>query len=338
MSEPSPVPDPYALMGIIKNQDGSITRDPTRFPRVPATPDPFPQVISKDVLVNPSNSTWMRLYVPTTALNDSVSSKKLPLVLYYHGGGFITCSFDLKLFHEFCNRLARECNVVVASASYRLAPEFKLPAAYEDGVDALKCLRDSPHEWIKSYADISNVFLMGTNSGGNLAYNVGLGSAFADLSPLRICGLILHAPLFGGEERCESELRHVDHQVFPLALTDLCWNLCLPDGENRDHEYSNPTVGVGDVGPDDVMRRIERLGWKVMVIGDEDLLLIDRQRDVADLFKKKGVVVVERFTGDDGGAESTTLFASIRNFIYSPPPLRFSLKEAYINGPIAYDP
>ncbi|CAN6859392.1 unnamed protein product [Brassica oleracea] len=38
MSEPSP--DPCALIGIVKNPNGSITRESTRFPRVPATPVP----------------------------------------------------------------------------------------------------------------------------------------------------------------------------------------------------------------------------------------------------------------------------------------------------------
>ncbi|CAF1921498.1 unnamed protein product [Brassica napus] len=124
MSEPSPVSDPYAHIGIVKNPDGSITRDPTRFPYASATPDPSPvnTVVSKDITVSHSNSTWMRLYVPVTALNDGVSSKKLPLVVYYHGGGFVICSVDFKPFHDFCNRMARELNAVVASPSYRLAP------------------------------------------------------------------------------------------------------------------------------------------------------------------------------------------------------------------------
>ncbi|CAH8382827.1 unnamed protein product [Eruca vesicaria subsp. sativa] len=275
----------YRELGIIKNQkDNTFTRDPTNSPgdRVPATPD---AVVSKDFRVNYSKSTCMRLYVPTTALNGS--SKNLPLVVYFHDGGFINGSFDLEHTHDFCNRLARDSNVVVASASYRQAPEFKLPAAYDDGEDALKWIKYSPDkEWIKSYADLSNVFLMGTNSGGNVAYNVGLRSTEQDITPLCIRGLILHDPFFDGEERCASEVSHENK-----LDADICWNLCLPDGEDRDHEYSNPTVGDG---PDN-MEKIRRLGWKVMVTGVRGELLIERQRNVANLFKEKGVDVFERF-------------------------------------------
>ncbi|KAF3539359.1 hypothetical protein F2Q69_00025276 [Brassica cretica] len=119
MSEPSQASNPCALIGIVKNPDGTITRDPTRFPCVPAAPDPSPQVISKDIIV--SDSTWMRLYLPTTALR--LPKQKLSPVVYYHGGGFITGSVDFKLYDDFCSRMARELNVVVASPSYRLAPE-----------------------------------------------------------------------------------------------------------------------------------------------------------------------------------------------------------------------
>ncbi|CAF2145022.1 unnamed protein product [Brassica napus] len=287
----------------INNPDGSITSVPTRFPYVPATPEPSPQnpVVSKDITVNRSKSTWMRLYVPTAALNGG-SSEKLPLVVYYHGGGFATGSVDFYPHHDFCNLMARELNAVFASPSYRLAPAS-----------------DDDDEWIKSYADLSNVFLMGTSSGGNLAYNVGLRAAFADLSPLRIRGMILHQPFFGGEERCESET----NVNFPHILSDACWHLCLPVGANRDHEYSNPTVGDGPKQ----MEKIGRLGrnWKVVVIGRERHRLIDRHRDVAKLMKDQGVDVTEHFTdGDVHGAElvnqGETTLACIRSIIYSSSP------------------
>ncbi|CAH8361514.1 unnamed protein product [Eruca vesicaria subsp. sativa] len=304
MSESFQVSDPCARLGIVMNQDGTITRDQTRLPRVPASPV---AVVSKDIVVNHSNSTWMRLYVPTTALNVVVSTRKLPLVVYFHGGAFINHSVDFKPNHEFCNHLARECNVVVASASYRLAPEFKLPTAYLDGVHALKWLRHSEDVWIRSYADLSNVFLMGSNSGGNLAYNAALRSTSEYLTPLFIRGLILQRPFFGGQKRCVSELRHENDQ----AVGDLCWKLCLPDGADRDHKYSNPRVGND-------MEIIRQRGWKAMVIGEGEVkggVWIDRQRDVVKLMKEKGVDVVERFT-DEGN-----VFASITSFIYSSAPL-----------------
>ncbi|CAH8303918.1 unnamed protein product [Eruca vesicaria subsp. sativa] len=267
-----------------------------------SSPNPFPPqpVESKDIIVDHSKSTWMRLYVPTTALNGGVASKKLPLVVYFHAGGFTTGSVDCPLFNASCILIALKINVVVASPSYRIAPQNKLPAAYEDGVEAVEWIKNNSEEdeWLKSCADLSNVFLMGIGAGGNVAYNVGLRFAEEVLTPLSIRGLILDYPLFSGEELFPSELGHVD-------VTD--WKFCLPDGADRDHEYSNPMVGAG---PDN-MEKIKRSGWKVMVIGGR--ALIDRHRDVAKLLKEKGVDVVERFNGEDA-------FASVRSIIYSSAP------------------
>ncbi|KAJ4887753.1 putative carboxylesterase 120 [Raphanus sativus] len=277
------------------------------------TPEPSPQipVVSKDITVNLSKSKMMRLYVPTAAPNGGVSPKKLPLVVYYHCGGFTAGSIKLDLDHNLCNIMAWKLKAMVASASYRLAPEHRLPAAYLDGVDAVEWIKYSDDEWIKSYADLSNVYLMGTGSGGNLAYNAGIRAA--NLAPLRIRGLFLNQPLFGSEERCESEVNADPPSI--LNSVDAHWKLCLPVGANRDHEYSNPTVGDGP----DIMEVMGQRGWKVVVSGVEGDPLVDRHRNVAKLMKEKGVDVVEHFT--DGDVPNLIdLFASIRNVIHSSAP------------------
>ncbi|KAL0856406.1 hypothetical protein Bca101_061559 [Brassica carinata] len=320
-TEPSPITDPYAYLNIVKNPDGSITRDLTKFPCASPDPSPLNAVVSKDISIDKSKSTWMRLYAPSSTLNDTVSSRKLPLIVYYHGGGFVLCSVDLQVFHDFCSDMARDLNAIVASPSYRLAPEHRLPAAYDDGAEALEWIRNSDDGWIGSHADLSNAFLMGTSAGGNLAYNVGIRSAALDLSPLRIRGMILHHPFFGGEERSGSEMRLANDQVCPPIVSDVFWDLCLPVGVDRDHEYSNPTAGDDGSGG---LEKIGGLRWKVMVVGGEEDPMVDRQRDVAKLMKEKGVEVVEQFNdGDVHGAEigdpskRKPLFVSIGKIISS---------------------
>ena len=84
---------------------------------------------------------------------------------------------------------------------------------------------------------------------------------------MKIKGLILHHPFFGGSKRTESELRLLNTLVLPLCSTDLMWKLALPIGVDRDHEYCNPTVGGG-------FDQIRELGWWVMLIGcDGDLMM-----------------------------------------------------------------
>ncbi|XP_009077472.1 PREDICTED: arylacetamide deacetylase-like 4 [Acanthisitta chloris] len=57
-----------------------------------------------------------------------------PAIIFFHGGGWWSCSIDS---HErICQYMARESNSVVVSVGYRLAPEHKYPAAYEDCLNA----------------------------------------------------------------------------------------------------------------------------------------------------------------------------------------------------------
>lgn len=103
-----------------------------------------------------------------------------------------------------------------------------------------------------------------------------------DLNPLKIPGIIVNQPYFGGIERTESEKTMVDDKIIPLAANDLMWELALPEGMDRDHEYSNPRQG--DV-------RIRNLG-RCLVRGYLGDPLVDRQRDFGRMLEKEGVRVV----------------------------------------------
>jgi acetyl esterase len=55
-----------------------------------------------------------------------------PLLLFFHGGGFIVG--DLDTYESLCIRLAAAGDLRVLSASYRLAPEHRFPAQLEDAL------------------------------------------------------------------------------------------------------------------------------------------------------------------------------------------------------------
>lgn len=134
---------------------------------------------------------------------------------------------------------------------------------------------------------------MGESAGGNIAYNAGLRAAAEvdQIKPLNIKGMILIQPFFGGTKRSPSELRLAEDGTLPLIVTDLMWNLSLPVGVDRDHEYSNPTVKGGAK----VLDQIKLRGWRVAVFGCDGDPLVDRQKELVELMRDKGVHVVGQF-------------------------------------------
>ena len=320
----NPTVDAYEYLQIIKNSDGTITRNPNRYPNTLTTPDPdHPTlVLSKDIHINQSKNTWVRIFIPRNT-PDTFSNKKLPLLVYYHAGGFIHCSAASTIFHNFCTKIVIDLHVVIASVEYRLAPEHRLPAAYDDAVEALHWIKTTHDKWLKEYADFSNCYIMGSSSGGNIAYLAGLRVAAEvdHFEPLMIIkGLILHQPFFGGTQRTGSELRLVNDPRLPQSVLDLMWDMSLPIGVDRDHEYCNPTV----MGGSKLLDQIKRLGWKVLVIGCDGDPLIDRQIELVRMLEAKSVQVVGHFSvggyhmvhvTDPSKAEA--LHAVLKGFIFS---------------------
>jgi acetyl esterase len=92
------------------------------------------------------------------------ADERLPALLYFHGGGWMVGNLDSH--DSLCRALANAARCSVISVDYRLAPEHRFPAAYEDALAA--------HAWLVRQAehlaiDPQRLALGGDSAGGNLA-------------------------------------------------------------------------------------------------------------------------------------------------------------------------
>ena len=109
-------------------------------------------------------------------LYRSSTATAAPLLIYYHGGGWVIG--DLDTHDDICRKLARDAHCSVIAVDYRLAPEHPAPAALDDCIAATT--------WIFANAkslgiDGARIAIGGDSAGGNLAALVAM---HADVKPV----------------------------------------------------------------------------------------------------------------------------------------------------------
>jgi acetyl esterase len=127
----------------------------------------------------------LRLYRPP-------STSPLPLVIYAHGGGFVTGNLDTD--HPECVGLARDAACLVVSVDYRLAPEHPCPAALDDVEAALQHAVDNSADLD---ADGSRIVVMGRDAGAGLV--AALAQRTFDQEGPRILAQVLHQPMLDSD-------------------------------------------------------------------------------------------------------------------------------------------
>lgn len=99
-----------------------------------------------------------RLYVPRGAAEVG------PLLLYFHGGGFV--EGDLDTHEPMCRFFSDRSGIRLLSTTYRLAPEHPFPAAVDDAWAALAWAHENAH---RLGADPERIGVGGDSSGANIA-------------------------------------------------------------------------------------------------------------------------------------------------------------------------
>lgn len=129
------------------------------FPLLKAIGGIFEKVDStRDLSIpSPTGEIPARLYLPG-------KDENYPLILYFHGGGWVIGNIDT------CDNISRFlCHHVpcaVLSVDYRLAPEHPFPAAIEDAITAFKWAAVHAREL---NADPKRILVAGDSAGGSLS-------------------------------------------------------------------------------------------------------------------------------------------------------------------------
>lgn len=171
----------------------------------------------------------VRLYKPT-------GSAPLPVLVYFHGGGFVIGNLEVvdKVARSLCN--AAQCAVV--SVGYRKAPEHRYPTAAEDAYDAVVWVHDNAG---KLGLDPGRIAVAGDSAGGNLAAVV--SQMARDRRGPKLVHQVLVYPVTDGVGSYPSRQENGEGYLLTTAAIDWFFAQYLEQPSQAQHAYVSPMRG-----------------------------------------------------------------------------------------------
>jgi acetyl esterase len=209
-----------------------VAREKLRAVKPP--PNMLPQLRIEERTVGYGDLTDIpvRIYWPPVEQHDN-----LPVVVYYHGGGWAIGDLDT---HDHVARAhSVGAEAIVVSVDYRLAPEHPYPAGVEDAWAALR--------WVGEHAaelggDPTRIAVAGDSAGGNLSAVVALRARDAG-GPALVFQLLWY-PVAVGDITAPSFIENADAYILNQDVTNAFLSWYLP-GVDLDNPAALPT----DVAP-----------------------------------------------------------------------------------------
>ena len=116
------------------------------------------EVETREFLINIDNDHMIDLYEYRRKDDEG---KKLPVLVYFHGGGFT--AGDNKLYCNQMKLIAEKAHAAVYFPEYRLAPECPFPGAINDATGAINYIYDHAEELC---IDKDKIMVAGDSAGG----------------------------------------------------------------------------------------------------------------------------------------------------------------------------
>ncbi|MBV6416530.1 MAG: Acetyl esterase [Steroidobacteraceae bacterium] len=184
------------------------------FPMLPGGADDGLASVENQMLPGPAGALAARIFRPA-------GPGPLPLTVFFHGGGFVSCSIDTHA--NICSRLASLSGSLVVSIDYRLAPEHRFPAAVEDAIAGVKALHSRARDL---GADPERMAVAGDSAGGTLAAVVARALRDSDV-PIRHQLLLYPATDAACDSASQREL--ADAPLLNRQMLRWFWRHYLPD-------------------------------------------------------------------------------------------------------------
>jgi acetyl esterase len=182
---------------------------------------------------DPSGDLALRCYEPDEDGRGNWADGSIPILVYYHGGGWVRG--DLDTHDELCRYFTSELGCLTVAVDYRRAPEHSFPAAAEDAYAALR--------WVGEHApvfgaDSRTIAVAGDSAGGNLATVAAL--AARDRGGPDPCHQVLLYPVTDHAFDTDSYDAHAENPMLSRATMEWYWEHYLSRAFDGAHPYASP--------------------------------------------------------------------------------------------------
>ena len=182
--------------------------------------------VAEWTIPGPGGEIPIRVYWPDSA-------EPLPVVVYFHGGGWVLC--DLDSHDAICRALAVGSNCTFVSVGYRLAPEHKFPAAVEDAYAATSWVAEHP---ARLRCEGQPLAVAGDSAGGNLAAAVTLMAKAEQRPAIAFQMLVYPITNHGFETRSYRE--NGEGYYLTRAAMQWYWRHYLSGAGEGESPYASP--------------------------------------------------------------------------------------------------
>lgn len=217
-------------------------------------------ITDRKITVRDGAKIDVRIYKP-------IFDKILPVIVYYHGGGWVFGNLDSS--DAGCQLLAEKTEAIVVSVDYRLAPEYPFPIPLHDAYDSLVWVYENI---LQFGGDATRLSVAGDSAGGNLATVVAYLAATLNGPAIQAQALIY--PVVNIDFTTASYSAYGEH--YGLDKQGMQWFAGhYTDGQN----YKDPLVSPLQIEDVSVLPKTIIIAAEADVLYDEGLAYAQKLAD-----------------------------------------------------------
>lgn len=230
-------------------------------------------VITKDVKVE----SYDGFKVPVKIYKRENPGENLPIMVYYHGGGFF--GGGVHIVEQMCKTLVQKLDCIALNVDYRLCPENHYPQPMEDCWAALKWVYENAESL---GGDREKIAVSGDSAGGNLAAVMTMRDRDEKTNMVKLQALLYPSVNMAGKNTefykgvdISQYRKSKKHAKVIDATAQMMGSMMGGDTNIMEAVYLQGNLPVDHPYASPIFDTMENLPYTMMIFGEHDFLAFE---------------------------------------------------------------